>query len=71
MGAVQALYYNAFSAALIQVFFTFNFCEQLLILNTPSMRVSERAMLVSPESVEILGNTLMGEVKVENGIKIT
>lgn len=65
MGAMQALYYEAFSAVLIQVIFSFNFCEQLLILTTPSMRVSEIAMLESLKSVEILGNIIMGKLRLK------
>lgn len=67
---MQALYYEAFSAVLIQVFFSFNFCEQLLILTTPSMRVSEIATLESLKSVEILGNIIMGKLRLKMELKL-
>lgn len=70
MDAMQALYYEAFSAALIQIFFSLNFCESLLILATPSMRVSEKAMLESLESVKILGSIIMGKVRLKIELKL-
>lgn len=64
MGAMQALYYEAFSAALIQIFFSLNFCEQRLILTTPSMRVSEKAMLAS------LGSIITGKLRLKTELKL-
>lgn len=70
MDTMHAPYYEAFSAALIQVFFSFNFCEQLLILTAPSMWVSEQSMLESLESVKILGNIIMGKLRLKIDLKL-